>query len=464
MKPSQSIVIIVACLVLAAAASGVAADADGDGIDDAIEYQLLQRFAPVLYPNETQDAPGEGVGVPVSVTWLLRNSLLIHSVGDFQDVLDRPRAAAAISFLDSQGGGDDFHISNHHIWGDSPGDERSWPISSTLGEGVYGRVWKPWPNSHPYIYSVQYYVLLTWNETAYSGGFGNHESDWLCVDYAIDVRSGFDNPPVIHAIYHNHGPQIFVTPELLEFQGGHPVVYVEKGTNEAWPNRGDRGKFGWPTSNGFATNGDWDDAASWWQDLLFGSLTFGPEEISEYKVHREHFGFGNPYVTHDVPNIGDINPTNSQPVSLCGNEGLFLLKYPGKYGLICTEPGDPPRGPRFQDKMWARAWTNISGLPRGPWIALRDPFSPDTSGSYLYTTAGYAFAVPQLLSPTYLDSNSSREGNGSSGLPYRNLLLGIAMTQPGGTVSIQPGSIPLNFHINQPITLTAPAGTVTIGE
>jgi len=445
------------------------ADLDGDGIDDAIENQLLQRFAPVLYPNEQHDVPEEGAGVPVSVTWLLRNSRIMRVVPE-QVLLDRPDISAAVQFVaDSGNGALGRRIRNYHVWGDSPGDVRSWPISIGLGEGVYGRVWKPWPNTHTNLYSVQYFVLLTWNETAYSLGFGNHESDWLCVDYTIDARLGFENPPIIHAIYHNHGPQIFVTPELLESENGHPVVYVEKGTNEAWPNRGTRGKDGWPRSNGFATNMDWDDNE--YALIYLSSLLCGPYapvcallEIpivhgftpSEYKIHREHDGNGNRYATHDVPNIGGVS--NDVPVSLCGEEGRFLLQYQGLYGWESSAPGDPPESPCWQAKMWNREWTD------GPWSNSREPFSPDTSGFHLFATDGYTFSVPTLRDATYVDFRSQREGNGSSTLPYKNLLLGIAMTADNGTVVMQPGSFPSRFEINQPVTLTAPSGAVTIGQ
>ncbi|MCI0539511.1 MAG: hypothetical protein L0Z50_30235, partial [Verrucomicrobiales bacterium] len=138
-----------------------AEDRDGDCIADAIEYHLLQRFAPILYRNDNADEPREGIGVPVSISWLLRNSKLIgrSDGGLFVEIRDRPSMASAMSFINANGGGEGFKISNYHINGDAPGDEkRTWPISTTLGEGVYGRVWKPWPAGgpypHPHIYSI----------------------------------------------------------------------------------------------------------------------------------------------------------------------------------------------------------------------------------------------------------------------------------------------------------------------
>jgi hypothetical protein len=438
------------------------AKADVDGISESVRSFLLQRFAPIIYPNEIHDVPEQGSGVPVSITWLLRNSQVIAWSGtNYSVLLDKPDVGVANSLVQSHQGGGNMTLGNHYVWGDSPGDTRSWPISIGLGEGVYGRVWKPWPDLYPYVYSVQYFLLLTWNETAYSGGFGNHESDWVCVDYAIDVRSGYENPPIIHAVYHAHGPQNFITPELLKMENGHPVVYLEKGTNEAWPNAGGRGFTGWPNSNGFETDGNWDNT-DWWKNLLTGWLTFGTQDINEDKVVREHNGNGNRYATHNIPDIGGYS--NGTPVSLCGEEGTFLLTYQGQYGTFAGNPPfvndiTPPNGPPFQSKMWSRSWA-----PNGPWSPLRDPFSPDTSGFYINTTAGYTFKVPSLRDPTYVDFNVQQEGDGSSGLPYRNPLLGLAMTAPSGTIVIQPGTFSQQFQINQAVTLRAPNGSVTIGH
>ena len=477
MKQLKTVLLAVVVLVFTSTGAMAIVDLDGDGIDDAVENQLLQRFAPILYPNEIHNVPEGGAGVPVSVSWLLRNSRMTYfnaATTNWVVALDRPSLSAAVAQVNNSGtGAANYSLRNYYLWGDSPSDVRSWPISISLGEGVYGRVWRPWSN-YPHIYSVQYFVLLTWNETSYSGGNGNHESDWVCVDFAIDIRTGYDNPPIIHAIYHNHGQQNFVTPELLEYENGHPVVYIEKGTNEAWPNRGTRGLDGWPRSNGFATDVNWDDHTEWWQDLLIGIFTWYGQEVSEYKIHREHDGNGNRYATHNVPNIGDVHPTNGA-VSLCGDEGMFLLRYQGKYGYEYTDilnlaDVSPPTGPPWQDKMWDRAWKD-GGTPVGPWTRLRDPFSSDTSGFHLYTTVvnspppvHYTFTVPQLLNPTYVDLNVVSEGIGSPAQPYKNLLLGIAMTADGGTVTLQPGNTSLRFTINQPVTLTAPKGIVTIGQ
>jgi hypothetical protein len=58
------------------------------------------------------------------------------------------------------------------------------------------------------VISVQYYILLTYNIPRAHGRQlnphgGEHEGDWICLDYGVVVRNGL--PRIVHAIYHNHG-------------------------------------------------------------------------------------------------------------------------------------------------------------------------------------------------------------------------------------------------------------------
>ncbi len=463
-------------------------DRDGDCIPDALETKLLQRFAPVIYTDGPAPVPREGVGVPVSVSWLLRHSSILYArFGNTafpKVVIVNPTVREAITAVSSQDDPTNLFIRNDYRFGDAPGDNASWPSAAQNGDGIYGRVWRPW-QGYPELYSIQYFLILTWNETAYGDDNGNHEGDWICVDYAVDVRCSKDNPPVLHAIYHNHGRQLFLTPESILFENGHPVVFLEGGTNEAWPNSGDRGFGGWPRQDGFAsnTNFDYDEVAEWYEEL-FAELFGG---INEHKIVREHTGRGNRYAPHEIPrfqipNVGDFDP-NDKPISLCGEEGEFILKFSGRWGLVAVEAKNP-EGPRHQGKLWSRDW-NRDATASGPWTISQGPFGnggaratvvyssnmpPQLNcegcpvGFHLWTTPGHFFTVPALRNLTYVNFNAAQEGNGSAVLPYRNLLLGIAMTVTGGTVVMQPGSFQLHLEIKQPVTLTTSGGVITIGQ
>jgi len=63
--------IVMISLILAQAVYAV--DNDCDGIDDAFEHSLLQRFAPIIYIDEFHTTQEAGVGVPVSVEWFIQH-------------------------------------------------------------------------------------------------------------------------------------------------------------------------------------------------------------------------------------------------------------------------------------------------------------------------------------------------------------------------------------------------------
>lgn len=414
-------------------------DADGDCIDDAKEQFLLQALAPILRPDQVHPVAVEGTGVPVSMSWLLSEcSIMVGPSHSPQTIAVQPGLAGAVALLPNSTPG--WGLDNPYKWGQSPTAPRSWPISVGLREGVYGRVWRPWEETHPHLISVQYYVFFTWNETAYSFGWGNHEGDWLGVDYCIDDRIMVASPAIMHAVYHNHGRQLFMTPEALVLTNGRPRIFTELGTNESWPNAGTRGKDGWPQSNGFATNRDWDD-------------TFG---ASEYGICREHNGNGEYYdfvVGPPIPNIGEID------YPLAGDTGTFLLGYPGLYGRIAIDPpfaeSDPPTGPPFQNKLWRRAFD-------GPWSQSGGPFDTDASG--LTMSAGYTFSPIPQLADAFVNPNAVEQGVGSSQRPFTSIALGASYVTDGGQVWIQSSSTPGAFSCSKPVTLRALNGAVTIGQ
>jgi hypothetical protein len=67
--------------------------------------------------------------------------------------------------------------------------------------------------------------------------------------------------------------------------------------------------------------------------------------------------------------------------------------------------------------------------------------------------------------PVYVDwQNNTGEEHGGPANPYNTVAEGLACAVPGGQVVISTGLYPENLTINQPVTLTATGGTVTIGQ
>jgi len=460
------IIVWLAAMVIPLAAT--ADDADGDGIADDHESRLLQRFAPVLYRDYTLTGWQDGHGIPVSVSWALANGFIIRRSPASVVLADHTSVASALAAIRSVDGASDYGIRFDDRWGDVAGDPTSWPDAINRGAGVYGRVWRPFQD-HPHILSIQYYILLTWNETTYTGGAGNHEGDWLCLDFAVDIRSSPESPPIIHAIYHNHGRQHFLAPEALRYEDGHPVAYLENGTNELWPLPGPRGTEGWPNTDGFSTNFHFDEddpCGSLFDDffcnLVDGLGLFGG--ISEFKIVRSHLGEGNRYATREVPNIGDFRVDNGLPVSLCGDEGQFILEYKGLWGVRSDEPGEPPAGPPYQGSFWERSWKTYDGVANGPWAMDTSPFNTDLAPFHLHTTPGYSFAVPPLRQTLYVDFSRSGTGDGSLDQPFGLLAEGLAFSLPNGSIVLRGGNSAELLTISQPVILTADSGVVTIGQ
>jgi hypothetical protein len=267
-------------------------------------------------------------------------------------------------------------------WGDPAND---WcTIDSNPNQGVFARVWRPWPKL-THIYSVQYFVFLTYNETieTFTAHFGSHDADWLCLDLGVDATNP-DDPRIIHAIYFNHGRQFFVRGDTMYkhfIEDGRPVAYMEVESNELWPNAGGRGYGGWPNVNGFAGNAhnDYRDIASGGTQFLIdlhdtatGLFGFTPAN-SEAKTARSHGIFEGEvwraWDPQEIPNLGEFlqDPETKKIFngSLARHVGRFIVEYPGKWG--CGGNGaDAPESPRVQSKMWNRGFAGPWSLYGGP--------------------------------------------------------------------------------------------------
>ncbi len=368
-------------------------DDDLDGIPDDFEDGLVQKFAPrVYYPNWTSDARGQCVipnaGPPVSLNWLLKQvrfqGQMGGAIGSATNGLEVLRTVS----LSEKGSWKLEWLDGASKWGDA---SHGW-CSLGGNQGIYGRVWRPW-KQHTNFFSVQYFIFLSNNQPAKTANqsFGAHEGDWLCVDFGIEAN-GVEDARILHAIYHNHGRQLFLKESVVKrfMEDGRPVVWLEQMVNEPWPNSGGRGYEGWPDVDGFAANAHWDfkDLSDGWtqaaidtfdtlkgigKGLTFGLADtfgwFGPEANTEEKVVREHgkwmIGW-KAWDTKNIPNLGEQLTDGGKfyDGSLCGAEGRFIAEYPGTWGSQNKEV-DNPRSPPFQPKMWKRAYI-------GPWNILSE--------------------------------------------------------------------------------------------
>lgn len=438
-----------------------AEDLDNDGIPDAFEDQLLEQFAPVIIRNGYTSEWEEFLGIPVSAAWFVQHADLGISPGDgsFTPVLANPTPESLLLFslnivqTGSEWPGNLYlHFRDpDYKWGDSPTDPTHWQDAINRRRGVYGRVWRPWPDCYPNIYSVQYFMLMTWNDpfTDFLDN-GRHDGDLMCVDYGVD-NSLPGGPRIVHAIYHNHGRQIFITPDALRFTNGHPMAFLEAGSNEPWPNASYCCQGGWPTNDGVALTG------------IGGILWFGEDEAV-----ANHQGRGNIYETGPVPNIGeayranegDDFPNSFYPLGSLDNQ-LFLY-YPGPWG----RRGDPPEGPAYQRKMWLRKFS-------GPWsrsspCAESDPLRPNLEALAFSTsciqTNGTNIHCFDFLPVCDVRATHVGEQKGLPSKPYTTVTRGTQKVGEYGVLRVAAGTYSETLEISKPMLVESAGGMVTIGR
>jgi hypothetical protein len=465
-------------------------DLDGDGIADTEEQRLLNMFAPISIGSVVYPDYGDPGGAPVSVSWMVRNGIQCRDVTQYccyegvgpdnityEDCAEQLGSIPIESWIAAlqvpeNNSGCSWHIAYNLLrvnwlgYSSIPVERRSWAAAASNPEHTYGRAWRPWPQTHPHLVSLQYYSYYSNNDATAPFGLdiGDHHGDWGTIDITIDLEADPAQPPVLHMIFHNHGRQFFMTPEFLPSWSHRPVAYLERGSNEPWPNAGPNGTAGWPTRPGWATN------TSFNEERISGCPSAFPEFCEEGNVSQHHHGEGYliDWLAGDgvVPNVGDNG------VSLCGIEGEFLQAYRGRWGRTTGTGASCPQSPLFQYKVKNRCWAETDdGYPKsgGPWqseVTGGGPFS--WSDGTLWSIEPWT--LPVQSDEVYVDDLpfvGRYNGTGTPSNPYADFGLGIAMVLPHGSLrlvrtdAVGPFSAPM--HLTKPLTLEAVNGPVTLG-
>jgi len=201
--------------LLAVPAIAAVGDIDNDGIPDAEESALAQKYAPVLV-----FAKGERL-YPVAVEYFLENSDLKQAAMGDSAVKGAPLSAGDISgytsplqefYLDSKLGG----IEGEKII------EAYEAKKAGLGYTVYARVAANDLSKMAGNRVIQYYFFYVFNP----GRLNRHEGDWEMVQ----VELGQNNEP-LYAAYSQHEGGERAAWGLVEKKGDHPVVYVALGSH-----------------------------------------------------------------------------------------------------------------------------------------------------------------------------------------------------------------------------------------
>jgi hypothetical protein len=222
---------------------------DGDGIDDGVEWELANRFAPVLYMPNLISRAEAGAGVwgdwtwPASVEWYLANTQMrfhhdncpdhqILNLGTITTAnITTKSHQRAVSYQGCshsgttyQSGTWNFSSENHFflqaVYDDvtHPGvrDPAQWP--------VYFRVYTNFMGG----YNIQYWFFYAYNDYVASA---NHEGDWEHINVSLNPDQ------TVNAVwYGQHNGEKLMWPNQVSYYGTtHPQVWVADGSHASYP-------------------------------------------------------------------------------------------------------------------------------------------------------------------------------------------------------------------------------------
>jgi len=254
----------------------VRVDDDHDGIDDALEQLLAERYAPVIYIE-----PGES-NYPVNVDWILQRGYLWYgeqgctpdenerlpdisgTIGTQAQLLG-PDGAAGAPWIHPNSWGPNHHLTHCSSDDARPlattepmpegfGDDQLWWIGNASGDDFNDsdRVGSLNPADwvtyfHAYPASDGGMIIQYWHTFAFNAfeGVDRHGGDW---DASIQVRLGPDLQPIgVWFSRHNNDhpgdfrewPSQSSPPQLRLFGGTHPVITIDGGGHGAYSSPAD---------------------------------------------------------------------------------------------------------------------------------------------------------------------------------------------------------------------------------
>ena len=296
-----------------------AADLDRDGLDDALEDTLLQRYAPHvrLHPDEPNS--------PTSVDWILERSTMTFKhagCSGTHDVFGGDLIDAETILTRFHPGGESCDHLVPPVYSNEYRTEgrRSGFALEFDPETTAGGPWEEWATyGHAYPgkdggINLQYWFFFPFNDWMV---FGRHQGDWEHIGIVL-----VQNQQPVSAVYSQHGHPQFWNWEDLTKLGLHPVVYTAKGSHASYKG---------------ASGGDCEGADAWWGPII--------EHCSDSGVWWSTWGGYGPLV-----NVGErTRPRN----------GATWISYTGLWGKIGSKLNlqaskSGPEGPAFQEKDWFR--------------------------------------------------------------------------------------------------------------
>lgn len=301
--------------------STLGVDADGDGIDDGTEWELIQRYAPVLYLPLEFDWTR-----PASVDWYLSRVRMRFHHNDCSDcaIINYPsvnQGNLVTQYHKKKSGwlwcshetpyqyswtswNSDHHFflqaysDAYHSGSNNPGD---WPVYAHVYRNGLGNI------------NVQYWYFWPYND---GPGSFNHEGDWEGLTVRLDANN---NVSAVHLFQHND--IVTLGYGSLTWWGTHPTVWIGDGTHASYQSEG--------------------ACDYYWQE--------GFDDSCSHNVNNRWFTWagGKPSWEPGIQGAGVVNVGElAHPLN-----GQQWIRYSGRWGeLGTTDTTSGPRGPAYQAK------------------------------------------------------------------------------------------------------------------
>jgi hypothetical protein len=208
-------------------------DRDADGLDDALEDALAERFAPIVYHGENETT------FPVSVDWWLARthlSLTDPAAGRsrMRRVLDGPLRQDMLIDVVAREGTSGRVLSSSatrsrvkresFLLENVPEDSRS----GLADPDAWITYVHSYPNTHGGI-TLQYWRAYVWNDARIAVFDVGHGGDWEGV--AVHLNSSLMPE---YVAYLQHSGIVHETGRV-QWEGTHPVVFSEEGGHSSYP-------------------------------------------------------------------------------------------------------------------------------------------------------------------------------------------------------------------------------------
>lgn len=319
---------------------------DGDQLDDGVEWDLANRYAPIFYlPYPIwQGSPLNGDWTrPANVGWMLQNTRLRihhnncsdHQLLDFGQVNATNLIQQAHKrYLRKWWGGCEhenpvqysngsWHDDDHYFL-----QQQDHTHPGIADPSQWVTYFHAYPNTSGGV-SIQYWVLWAYND--WTGGL-NHEADWEHVNVRLDANH---QPLGVHFAAHND-LNWYGASDVQWWGGTHPMVWVADGSHSAYRSQSACNTTLYPLDEGECWTLDWHRWFTW------SGGRGGYEGLQ---------GAG-------LVNMGEKNA----PMP-----GQQWLRYSGRWGEVgnidISDGTSGPKGPAYNKNGW---WTTDLAVPYVP--------------------------------------------------------------------------------------------------